>query len=161
MGGALESCQSLAARQQPARTVFCGPFEARETLSILAAADVLALPTRGDQSLVSMPSKLISYMLAARPVLAIARAESDLAGAVRDSGCGWVVEPGDVEQLVNCIRTAAAMDRPALNRMGALGRAYALAHFSTEACLPRMVALLESTMRAARPKSTTSALKLA
>jgi glycosyltransferase involved in cell wall biosynthesis len=148
----------VAIRENCERTVFSGPFAAQETLPILSAADVLILPTQGDQSLVSMPSKLISYMLAARPVLAVARAESDLANIIRESGCGWVVEPGDSEQLAKRMRAAALMDRPELARMGLLGRKYALAHFSTEACLPEAIGVMEKAMGAKRRISAASKL---
>ena len=66
---------------------------------ILGAADVLILPTRVRQSLVSVPSKLMSYMLAARPVIALALPQSDLAEVVERSGCGWIVEPDQPERL--------------------------------------------------------------
>jgi len=157
-GSALEKCRNVAIRENCERTVFSGPFAAQETLPILSAADVLILPTQGDQSLVSMPSKLISYMLAARPVLAVARAESDLANIIRESGCGWVVEPGDSEQLAKRMRAAALMDRPELARMGLLGRKYALAHFSTEACLPEAIGVMEKAMGAKRRISAASKL---
>jgi glycosyltransferase involved in cell wall biosynthesis len=153
-GSALEKCRNLASRQGCEKTVFCGAFSAQETLPILSAADVLILPTQGDQSLVAMPSKLISYMLAARPVLAVARSESDLAKVVIESGCGWVVEPGDAGQLARQMSVVAAMDRSVLTRMGSLGRKYALAHFSTEACLPKVIGVLEKAMRGKRRNSS-------
>jgi glycosyltransferase involved in cell wall biosynthesis len=153
-GSALEKCRNVASREGCERAVFCGSFPAQETLPILSAADVLILPTQGDQSLVSMPSKLISYMLAARPVLAVARSESDLANVVNESGCGWVVEPGDTGQLARQMSVAAATDRSILTRMGSLGREYALAHFSTEACLPRVIGVLEQAIGTRRRDST-------
>ncbi len=153
-GSALEKCRNIARREGCERAVFCGSFPAQETSPILSAADVLILPTQGDQSLVSMPSKLISYMLAARPVLAVARSESDLAKVVNESGCGWVVEPGDAGLLARQMSLVAASDRSILARMGLLGRKYALAHFSTEACLPRVIGVLEQAMRTKRRDST-------
>lgn len=143
-GGALQTCRELARRAASRKIIFPGAFQARETLSILGAADVLILPTQGDQSLVSMPSKLIPYMLAARPVLAVARAGSDLARVVNESGCGWVVEPGDPAQLASRMAAAMALGPPELDRMGALGRQYALARFSTQACLPSVIHVLEN-----------------
>jgi glycosyltransferase involved in cell wall biosynthesis len=116
-------------------------------MPILMAADILVLPTQGDQSLVSMPSKLISYMMSGRPVLAVARVESDMAEAIRESGCGWVAEPGDHEKLAKQINLAACMDRSVLARMGLLGREYALNHFSTETCLPKVIGVLEKAMK--------------
>jgi colanic acid biosynthesis glycosyl transferase WcaI len=142
-GSALESCRSIANQYEGRRIKFTGPFLANETLSILNAADLLILPTQGDQSLVCMPSKLISYMMSGRPVLAIARSESDLARLVNASGCGWVAEPGDHEALAQQIGIIATLDRSELARMGSLGRRYALTHFSTEACLPRLIAVVE------------------
>jgi len=155
-GSAIDQCRNLAGCNGCERIVFNGPFEAQETAQILSTADILILPTHGDQSLVSMPSKLISYMLAARPVLAVARLESDLAKTVKESCCGWVVEPGDSEQLARQISLAVAMDRSALTRMGLLGREYALTHFSTEACLPKVIGVLEGAMKAV-PRSSNGA----
>ncbi len=146
-GSALESCRGIAGKHKSGRVKFSGPFLANETLSILSAGDILILPTQGDQSLVSMPSKLISYMMSGRPVLAIARLESDLAKAVNGSGCGWVVEPGDSGALAQQLGAIVAMERLQLTQMGLLGRQYALTHFSTEACLPKLVAVVENAGR--------------
>jgi len=146
-GSALENCRSIAAMDQRQRVKFTGPFPVQDTLSILSAADVLILPTQGDQSLVAMPSKLISYMMSARPVLAIARLESDLAAVVKDSGCGWVIPPEDSAALEEQLTLIATLGRPELARIGASGREYALAHFSTEACLPRLVGVIEGVAR--------------
>lgn len=152
-GSALEKCRGVASCLEGDRTVFTGAFLAQETLPILTAADVLILPTQGDQSLVSMPSKLISYLLAARPVLAVVRSQSDLANVILEAGCGWVVEPGDTAELAKQMSVAAAMDRSALMRIGMLGREYALAHFSTEACLPKVIGVIEKAMLGERRKS--------
>jgi hypothetical protein len=67
-----------------------------------------------------------------------------------------VVEPGDSEQLARQISLAVAMDRSALTRMGLLGREYALAHFSTEACLPKVIGVLEGAIKAV-PRSSNGA----
>ncbi len=143
-GVALEGCQRIADQGKSGRVKFSGPFLAHETLAILSAADVLILPTQGDQSLFSMPSKLISYMMSGKPVLAIARAESDLARVVNGAGCGWVIEPGNSQALSRQLVFIGGLGRSELTRMGTLGREYALTHFSTEACLPRLAAIVES-----------------
>ena len=54
------------------RIRFYSPWPAAETSPALSAADILILPTQGRQSSASIPSKLIAYMLASRPVLALA-----------------------------------------------------------------------------------------
>jgi colanic acid biosynthesis glycosyl transferase WcaI len=45
------------------------------------------------------PSKLLSAMLFSKPVLAVGDADSELALAVLDSHCGWVVPPDDSASL--------------------------------------------------------------
>ena len=147
-GSALESCKSMAEQLQTRNVEFGGSFLEEQTFEILAAANILILPTQGDQSLVSMPSKLISYMMSGRPILALARSESDLARVVNTSGCGWTVEPEDADGLEQLFRTILPLESSELTRMGALGREYALAHFSTEACLPRLVTVLENAAKA-------------
>jgi hypothetical protein len=56
------------------------------------------------------------------------------------------------------MQAAALMDRPELARMGLLGRKYALAHFSTEACLPEAIGVMEKAMGAKRRISAASKL---
>jgi len=48
---------------------------------------------------VVMPSKTYSAMMAGQAVLAIAPGESDLVDLIKTAGCGWCVEPGDVDGL--------------------------------------------------------------
>jgi len=146
-GSALERCESVALQLHTKNVEFSGSFREEQTLEILAAADILILPTQGDQSLVSMPSKLISYMMSGRPILAVARPESDLARVVNASACGWIVAPGDADGLEQMLRTILHLRSSELTRIGSQGREYALAHFSTEACLPRLVRVIENATR--------------
>lgn len=116
---------------------------AQETSEVLRAADVLLLPTQREQSLVSMPSKLISYMLAGRPVIAQAVPGSDLAQTIEDADCGWVVQPEDPKILAEAIRKVMALPFEERNRRGLSGRDYALRHFTQATCLPKVINLLE------------------
>lgn len=147
-GSALDSCKSMAEQLQTRNVEFGGSFLEEQTSEILAAANILILPTQGDQSLVSMPSKLISYMMSGRPILTLACPESDLARIVNTSGCGWTVAPEDADGLEQLFRTILHYEGSELARIGSLGREYALAHFSTDACLPRLVAVIENAPKA-------------
>lgn len=142
-GSNLKACQLLAKEIGCSRIVFHAPWPKDETSALLNAADVLILPTRHNQSLVSMPSKLISYMLAARPVIAMASVQSDLGQTINRSGCGWLVEPDDSNMLGTKIREVMSMDRDALKRRGEAGREFALANFTREACLPKVISIIE------------------
>jgi glycosyltransferase involved in cell wall biosynthesis len=142
-GDRLQACRDLVAGM-PRNTVrFLSPWPAEQTLPVLTAADVLVLPTLGNQSLSSMPSKLTSYSLAARPVLALALPNSDLAAAIRDSGSGWVIAPGDSRPLAVMIDQISTYEREALRDMGVAGRNFALTHYTDVVCVPRVAEIIE------------------
>ena len=51
------------------------------------------------------PSKFYGIAAAGRPIIAIAAKESELAALVQDHRCGFAVEPGDVQGLVESLTT--------------------------------------------------------
>lgn len=142
-GASLAACQALADRLDLRRVRFHSPWPVGETAAVLRAADILLLPTQGEQSLVSVPSKLMYYMLAGRPVLAQVLEESDSAQAILRAGCGWLAPPGRPELLAARIAEAASLPRAELEQLGRQGQEYARRSFTRQACLPRLAALLE------------------
>jgi glycosyltransferase involved in cell wall biosynthesis len=142
-GSRLAACQALAQRYRQIRVIFHTPWPVEETSQLLRAADLLVLPTHGLQSLASIPSKLGSYMLAARPVLALALPESDVAKVVERSGCGWVVEPDRPEQLAAKIKEVSKFSPDELARRGRAGREFALRNLSRSINVPRVIDILE------------------
>jgi glycosyltransferase involved in cell wall biosynthesis len=55
---------------------------------------------------VSMPSKTYSAMSAGQAILAIAPEDSDLAALIRETGCGWIIKPGDAAALNQALQEA-------------------------------------------------------
>lgn len=141
-GSRLAACQALA-HSAAGRVIFHTPWPVEQTLQLLSAADLLVLPTRGTQSLASVPSKLLFYMLAARPVLVLALPDSDVADIVARAQCGWVVEPDDPERLAAKIKEVEALSSAELARRGQAGREFALRHLSRSANVPRVIDILE------------------
>ncbi|MBK9091421.1 MAG: glycosyltransferase family 4 protein [Anaerolineae bacterium] len=142
-GSQLAVCQQLASTLPGERVLFHSPWAAEETSQVLRAADLLVLPTQHEQSLASVPSKLLSYMLAGRPVLATAVSGSDLADLVTHAQCGWVVETDRPDLLSAQIREIVQLEPGERQRRGANGRRYVLQHFAKDACLPRLLRILE------------------
>jgi glycosyltransferase involved in cell wall biosynthesis len=144
-GALLDHCRRLAAEIVPERIHFENPWT--DTMDVLHASDAFALPTRGAQSTASVPSKLISYLLAGRPVVALAVADSDTAATVGTSGAGMVVEPDDPGSLAQAIRVMSRLPREERQRMGSAGRAWAMVNVTKEVCLPRLIDLVERVAR--------------
>ncbi len=125
--------------------MFYSPYPIEDTTKVLETANVLVLPTRGSQSKVSVPSKLISYLLSSRPVIALALPDSDLAELVERSRCGWVIQPDRPELLAAKIKEVMSMSPEELANRGRYGREFALQHLTSQACLPRVIEILERT----------------
>jgi colanic acid biosynthesis glycosyl transferase WcaI len=145
-GSQLATCKSAAEEIGSGRIVIHSPWAVDETSAVLRAADLLVLPTQGEQSLVSVPSKLLSYMLAGRPVLAAAVPDSDLADLVAQSQCGWVVEPDRPDLLVEQIEKIRALNPVERQQKGDMGRAYVLENLTEDVCVPKVIRILESAI---------------
>lgn len=143
-GSRLEECQRQTGALGLDRVRFHAPWPPVETSDVLAAADMLILPTQGEQALVSMPSKLIAYMLASRPILAVASGNSDLANTIRESKCGWITPPADQGAVARIIREIRTTWGAEAREKGRSGREYALERFTRDACLPRILELIET-----------------
>lgn len=138
-GSQLEACRKTAKEIKNIRVVIHSPWESEDTSKVLSAADVLVLPTAGEQSHVSVPSKMIPYLLSSRPVLVLALPESAVAQMIDQAGCGWVIRAGDNEAVVRKIEELASIPRADLFVMGKRGREYVLENMASEACLGKII----------------------
>lgn len=103
---------------------FLPPADAVDFPNILAAADILLINERASLLDMALPSKLTSYLVAGRPIVAAVSPEGSTAKEVERTGAGVVVPPEDPDALVNAISRLAA-DSEMANRMGAAGPHYA------------------------------------
>src|SRR5262249_12360438 len=108
---------------------------------LLNLAEVHLLPQRAAAEDLVMPSKLTAIMASGRPVVATARAGSDVARAAREGGI--VVSPGDTPAFASAIRRLLE-DESLRRQLGAAGRAYALTNWEREAVLQRAFDELQS-----------------
>ena len=111
---------------------------------VLASADVLVTVLEPDAGRYSVPSKVLNYLCAARPVLGIMPAENDAADTLLTSGAGVVVSPHDRgEAVTRLLDLLAAPEQRA--EMGAAGRRYAEETFD----IASIAARFESVLREA------------
>lgn len=141
-GSSLPNCVDLIREYQLERVKIHSPWESSDTYTLLSAADLCILPTKGEQSLVSVPSKLLSYMFAGRCVLAQAAPESETTRILQDSQAGWVISKNDAISLADCISGISKLSSEERDQRGAVGRSFVLKHFATSKNLPQVVELL-------------------
>jgi colanic acid biosynthesis glycosyl transferase WcaI len=143
-GAMLSHCRELAQKAGNPRILFHTPWLSSETSCVLGAANLFVLPTQGDQSMVSVPSKLMAYMLAGRPVLSCVAEGSEIAAIISEAGCGRVIAPGKPDAIAQEISSLSQRPPGELEEFGKRGRTYALKHMSRKANFPKLVSLVES-----------------
>jgi len=84
--------------------VFLPFFPPDDIPSVFASADMHVVTIKSGVEGLVVPSKLYPILMAGKPVLVVASANSDAARIVESSGCGIVIAPGDVEGLVAAVQ---------------------------------------------------------
>ena len=115
---------------------FLGPQPAARFMDVLAAADVLLLHERPSVLDMSLPSKITSYFLAGRPVVAAVAAGGATEGELTRSGGAVVTPAGDPAALLAAIRLVTDDDVLA-GRVVRAARAHAERNFDRTALLER------------------------
>ncbi|MER2520302.1 MAG: glycosyltransferase family 4 protein [Bdellovibrionales bacterium] len=96
--------------------------------SVLASADILVALIEPDAGVFSVPSKVLTYLCANRPVLASIPTDNLAARILTREQAGLVASPGDAEAFVTQAKRLLA-DPDLRHRMGSNGRAYAERQF--------------------------------
>lgn len=130
-GNQKEACQQLV-KDLGLTNVMFGIVSRNEIPAVQAIASVLilALPT-GNGNL-CLPSKLTSYLLSGRPVLASVDQDSSTKRILEREGCGKTVVPDDKEELINGFKYFAELTEDSRVKMGEKSREYAMAHLTRE-----------------------------
>lgn len=150
-GHGAERLAELAARK-PRPNLHLLPFQPYERLpEMLGAADVLVTLLEPSAGSFSVPSKVLTYLCAGRPILASVPGENLAARVINEAGAGIVAAPGDEKGLMDGA-SRLLRDSAFRQRMGGFGRRYAEEHFDIEAITDRF---LEVVMAARNPGSAT------
>ena len=108
---------------------------------VLASADVLIAVLEPDAGRFSVPSKVLTYLCAARPVLGVMPAENEAAETLQTSGAGVVVAPDHHDEAISRLLDLLASPELRLE-MGTSGRRYAEATFDVAAVAVRFEKVL-------------------
>jgi len=113
---------------------------------LYGACDLCLVPLKKGTAQDTFPSKIYTIMAAAKPVVASADPDSELAWLMGESGCGWAVPPDDANALAAAIETAYR-ERDTLGGKGEAGRLYVHAHHSSRAIGQKYDALIQELLQ--------------
>lgn len=120
------------------------PFQPYEDLPcLLASSDVLLVPLDKEKSLLSVPSKLYNFMAAGRPVMGLARADSEVKSLIDETGCGVCVPPDDIGEIAGAVRELKENEEKR-RKMAENARRFAVENYAKDKVLDDMEKLILS-----------------
>jgi glycosyltransferase involved in cell wall biosynthesis len=133
-------------RERPLDNLLLLGFQPYDELpDVLGTGDVLLVILERDAGRFAVPSKVLSYLCAGRPLLAALPSDNLAAKVVEASGAGLLVEPDDADGFVD--RAQRLLGDPELRgRLGAAGRAYAERTFDVGAIADRFEEVIASVV---------------
>jgi colanic acid biosynthesis glycosyl transferase WcaI len=117
-----------------------------DMIDVYASADVLLLSQLRSVKNTVIPSKLLTYMAAGKPVLAAVNRDSQAAAIVRESGGGVIVEPEDAQALANAVRMLRGSS--SMPEMGQWNRAYAVRNLDRKTILEAQESVIKKAVLA-------------
>jgi colanic acid biosynthesis glycosyl transferase WcaI len=121
-GSDCERLRRRAAELNLPNVRFLPLLEEADFRGLIAASGICLVTQQRSVSEVAFPSKIVTYLAAARPIIASVNPESEVACVTRESGAGRVVNAEDAGALLNAIRELRGDD---LQELGRKARNYA------------------------------------
>lgn len=150
-----ESFIEIARKKRLANIRFL-PYQSRDLFpEMMATADVNLVTLNPRSAVASLPSKIFNIMSSARPILAIAPLESEIAQIVKGTGCGLVVppeNPGDLAEAIVYLKSHPSL----ADEMGNNGRKKLLTEYSRQHCTALYEKMLLALVNKDRLQSQTT-----
>lgn len=128
--------KSLCREKKLANVIFVPLRPWSEVPDILATADVSLVLLKKGLSFYTVPSKILSIMASARPVIAAVDSFSDACRIVESSGCGICIQP-EAPELLTAAILKLYNEREQGKKMGLNGRNYVVKYYSVDRIVPR------------------------
>jgi colanic acid biosynthesis glycosyl transferase WcaI len=122
------------------------PFQPMDIYpQLLGTGDILLAMIGQEAGAFAVPSKILSYLAAGRPIGAAIPGANDAAKMILEADAGFVTSPGDASAFVDRVLALAA-DAASCAHFGRQARKFAETHFAIDRIADRFEAVLESTL---------------
>lgn len=145
-GNKKNECQNLVKELQLDNVSF-GFVSRNEIPSIQASADVLLLALPKGNGKLCLPSKLTSYMLSGKPIIASVDKDSATSRIIEEKGCGFVVEPDNEDSMIEALKRFSKLSVEECKKMSNNSRSYALKHLTREVNLGIVVNEIDKILK--------------
>ncbi len=115
--------------EKPSNFTYRHRLDREEYEKLLANADCGLISLSPDFTIPNFPSRILSYMKLAKPVLAVIDEATDMDELINEAGCGYSVSSGDPEAFVSGVRWLI-FHKDELKEYGMRGRRYLEKYFN-------------------------------
>jgi len=135
-----------AARESGVGNLTVLPFQPMTLYAqLLGASDILLAILGAEAAAFSVPSKILSYLAAGKPIVAAIASDNDAAKMIESANAGIVAPPSDSSVFVD--QVLSLVDDPArCRRMGDNGRAFAEGNFAIDKIADRFEAVFNEAL---------------
>ncbi len=128
---------------------FIGKYPAEKMPAFFSSADALLVTLKKEPIFaLTIPSKVQSYLAAAKPI--IAALEGEGCRIIEESRAGLTSPPGDPEALAESVTKLYEMNKKDREEMGERGRAYFLEHFERTELVKKLLELFKKESQGAQ-----------
>lgn len=125
---------------------------------VLGAGDILLAMIGREAAAFSVPSKILSYLAAGKPIVASIAADNDAATTMRAAQAGIVVEPGEIAAFHDGVLRLTS-DPEQRRRLGRNARLFAESRFDVEAKAAQFEETFAAILRPAAQRPRIAALE--
>lgn len=145
-GNQKDVCQKLVKELQLDNVSF-GFVSRNEIPSVQASVDVLLLALPKGNGKLCLPSKLTSYMLSGKPIIASVDDDSATNRIIEEEKCGLVVEPDNEELMIEAFKRFSTLSVKERKAMSNNSRNYALRHLTRKVNLGIVVNEIDKILK--------------
>lgn len=109
-GVGFERLKEMQSKASLPNVTLVGRVEDENLEAFLSAADVWLIPYRKNVAGVSVPSRFYNLLAVGRPVILVSEPDAEAALIVTEHDVGWVVTPGNADELARTVRLASSSE---------------------------------------------------
>ena len=143
-GNRYESCVRLVESQGLSDRIVFDSVSKQKVSEVQANADFLVLALPEGNAHFSLPSKITSYMLSGRPIIASVDVDSASARIIKEAGAGYSVIPDNMSAFAEMFKRVSVLSYDEIERIGLNGRLYAQEYLSKKVNLSLVVNVINN-----------------
>jgi len=143
-GIGFDACEHEVKKHDLTNVLMRAPVPRNQLAALQSVSDISLVTLLPSLGYTSIPSKVLGYMAAARPVLAMADSDCDTARLILKADCGFVLPPGSPVEL-SAFLANVAVNKEKLKSMGLKGRSFVCENLSKSVLIPSLDSFLRES----------------